>query len=352
MIKDDRPRNTLTQLSNHLEKLKQQMGLVLPKHMTPDRMARLALTAFNSDSKLNECSFQSVAAAVMIASQMGLEIGVGGQGWLVPYGKTATFVPGWQGLIELLNRSGRGTAWTGAVYQGDYFDWGLGDSPYVKHKPSGSKDELTHVYAIGRSKGSEWPVIEVWNVSAVIKHRDRYNKVGQKHYSFKDENNFEMYARKVALLQVLKYLPKSIELQAAIDASHAADVGDGYTVDADFVVSVPNPPRVESEMDELASELKSRGSSQPKSSPQAESKAKPEPESDSKPPEKSAGDDSDAASQQERTIIQDYKEQIAQCESHEDCVTLGLVVKGSKRLDLDEKKYLGKLIGRRDQELI
>jgi recombination protein RecT len=44
-----------------------------------------------------------------------------------------------------------------------------------------------------------------------------------------------MYARKVALLQVLKYMPSSIELANAITVSHAAEEGKGAVIEGDFV---------------------------------------------------------------------------------------------------------------------
>ena len=93
--------------------------------------------------------------------------------------------------------------WTGAVYEGDEFDYELGTSQFIKHKPCGEDDvsKLTHVYAVGKVNGAELPVIEVWPLRKVVKHRDKHNKVGQRHYSFK---YLEMYARKVCLLQVLK----------------------------------------------------------------------------------------------------------------------------------------------------
>jgi recombinational DNA repair protein RecT len=56
----------------------------------------------------------------------------------------------------------------------------------------------------------------------VRKHRDRYNKVGDKHYSYE---NWEMYGRKVVLLQVLKYMPCSPELVAAMALNDAAEIG-------------------------------------------------------------------------------------------------------------------------------
>lgn len=116
------------------------------------------------------------------------------------------------------------------MFQGDEFDYQLGDSPFVKHKPMGECDpnKITHTYAIGRQKGSDFPVIEVWTMERIIKHRDRYNKQGTKHYSY---SNIEMYARKVVLLQVLKYLPASPELAQAIALNDAAEVGSqGLTV--------------------------------------------------------------------------------------------------------------------------
>ena len=211
-----------------LLKFRAELARALPKHLDADRIARIALTSFRHNHKLAQCDPRSVFAAVIMASQLGLEIGVGGQAYLVPYKDKSgryecQFVPGWQGLLELMQRTGRADAWTGAVYDGDEFDFCLGDMPYLKHKPSGMLGrELTAVYAVGRKTNSQWPIIEVWPVDKLREHRDRYNRQGEKHYSFE---NFELYGRKVALLQVLKYLPKSVELQTAIQLQHAADSG-------------------------------------------------------------------------------------------------------------------------------
>lgn len=192
-------------------------------------MVRLAVTCVMQSQALQKCSMSSVYRTLLLSSQTGLEIGVGGQAYMVPYAGEATFVPGWQGLVDLVSRSGRATVWTGAVFVGDEFEWQLGDSPFVRHRPGGENDEskLTHVYAIGRVNGSQYPVIEVWTIARILKHRDAFNKVGKRHYSFV---NLEMYARKVALLQVLKYMPKSIEMQRAVDAEHAAMTGNQSAV--------------------------------------------------------------------------------------------------------------------------
>lgn len=220
--------------SKFLDTFKPQMALALPKHLTADRMARLALTAFSTTPTLQECDPKSIAGAMMSASTMGLEIGVDGQCFLIAYKGKCTCVPGWKGLVDLVSRSGRATVWTGAVFQGDEFDYALGDSPFIRHRPGEENDPdlMTHVYAVGRVNNSQHPVIEVWTVGKIKKHRDKYNKQGSKHYSFRD---WEMYARKIPLLQVLKYMPKSIELSNAIALSNAADEGKHAVIDGNFV---------------------------------------------------------------------------------------------------------------------
>lgn len=207
-----------------LNAYKAEIARALPKHLDGERMARIALTCFRQTPALGKCDPKSVFAAVIMASQLGLEPGIGGQAYLIPYGRECQFVPGWQGLTDLVSRAGRASVWTGAVFEGDEFDYALGDSPYVTHRPAGDEDEsrLTHVYAIGRIENAKWPVIEVWPIDKVIRHRDRYNKVGGRHYSFK---HLEMYGRKIALLQVIKYMPKSVELQTAVALEHAAEKG-------------------------------------------------------------------------------------------------------------------------------
>lgn len=212
-------------LSRFLETGKGAIAAALPKHLNPDRMLRLALTAFSTQPALRKCTGQSILASIVVASQLGLEPGVAGQGYLIPYKDTCTFVPGWQGMVGLLNNTGRATAWTGAVFEGDVFDFQLGSEPKLTHKPGenyGDFEKLTHVYAVGKVNGAEMPIIECWPISRVWKHRDKNNKVGNAHYSYKHP---EMYARKVVLLQVLKYLPRSIELNNAIVSADSAEMG-------------------------------------------------------------------------------------------------------------------------------
>lgn len=207
-----------------LQQFQGEIERALPKHLSGDRMTRIALTAFRRSPKLAQCDPRSVFAAVIQASQLGLEPDTLGRAYLIPYGKECQFIPGWKGLVDLCNRTEKATVWTGAVFVGDEFDYALGSAPFATHKPKGESrpDKLLHVYACGKVKGADQAVIEVWPIDRVWRHRDKYNKVGKGHYSFKNE---EMYARKVVLLQVLKYMPASTELATAISLNDAAEMG-------------------------------------------------------------------------------------------------------------------------------
>jgi len=250
---------------SELQKFKVQMEAALPRHMTPDRMARIALTQLRINKKLFNCTAESFYASLMAASQLGLEPGVQGQCYLIPYGSTCTLVPGWRGYMDLVGRTERAAAWTDAVYDGDEFDYEKGDKPFIHHKPgkwAGKEAALIFTYAVGRIKGAEWPVIEVWDIDKVWAHRNKQNKVGDKHYSYAHP---EMYARKIPLLQVIKYLPSSIELANASALDITASEGrQNLTIDmalkgdlesgGDASEFDPNDPN-EQELEELFDKL-------------------------------------------------------------------------------------------------
>jgi recombination protein RecT len=235
MTEAKQPSN-ITVFSNFMDKVKPQLALALPKHMTADRMARLAMTAFSSSPQLQNCDQKSIAAAIMTAGQLGLEPGVNGAGYLIPYGRTCTFVPGWKGLVDLVSRSGRGTVYTGVIFNDQRYEFRDGakrDLIILNESDLDAPEDITHAYAIGWVKDASMPIIELWTVGKIRKHRDKYNKVGQKHYSYRD---WEMYCRKVPLLQVLKYMPCSVEMSNAISISHASESGRGAIIENGIVI--------------------------------------------------------------------------------------------------------------------
>lgn len=219
--------------SELLEKWKPEIARALPSHLSAERMCRIALTSYRRTPGLARCEPVSVFAAVIQAAQLGLEPDLLGRAYLIPYKRTkkvngqwteyyeCQFVPGWKGLVELLNRDGRASVRTGAVYDGDVFEFELGTGQRLRHVPCGedSAAKMVAVYAIGQVRGNDVPYIEVWPTKKIWSHRNQFNKVGDSHYSYV---HAEMYARKVVLLQVLKYLPLSAELSQAVALEYAA----------------------------------------------------------------------------------------------------------------------------------
>lgn len=225
-----------------LDKKKELLGAGIPGHMTVEREIRTATVMLMQPQAkdLRAASAQSFYTAVSVAINSGIGLG-NGKGYLVAYKGNVSYVPGWKGLIDLVNRTGRASAWTGVVHKGDVFDYALGDSPFLTHKPGDNEEhaDITHYYAIGRVKGAEYPHIVVWSVNKVIKHLNTYNKVGGGHYALKNDDNMDAYGRKVVLLQVIKYLPTSVELENAITAENANASGRATkvenTIDGNFV---------------------------------------------------------------------------------------------------------------------
>lgn len=239
--------------TDYLDKRKELLGAGIPGHMVIEREIRTAAVMLMQSKDLQAASPESFYNAVSIAVNSGIGLG-SGKGYLVAYKGNVSYVPGWKGMVDLVSRTGRASVWTGVVHKGDHFEYALGDSPFLTHRPGESEEhkDITHYYAVGRVKGSDWPVVEVWSAAKVIRHLNKYNKVGGRHYALKDDNNMEMYGRKVVLLQALKYLPQSQDLENAINAEIAHETGKNATIDGNFVfVSDPDdlPPAAGSEAD-------------------------------------------------------------------------------------------------------
>jgi len=226
-----------------LNKRKEALGAGKSTEIVVEREIRAASIMIMNSKDLQEADPNTIYTALSIAVNSGIGL-CNGHGYLVAYNGKCSFVPGWKGLVDLVSRSGRANVWTGVVYEGDKFDYELGANPFLRHKPEGDSDDwkdATHVYAVGRVKGSDYPIIVVWTVKKVIKHLNKFNKVGTRHYALKGDNNMEMYARKVVLLQAIKYLPSSQDLATAVNAEVAAETNREIIIDGDMSY-VPDAP--------------------------------------------------------------------------------------------------------------
>jgi recombination protein RecT len=169
-----------------MEANKDTMFAALATHITPERFMRVAMNCIRSTPKLLDCTPASLFGAITEAATLGLEPnGILGHAYLIPYGKECVLVPGYKGLIDLARRSGTiSTLTMEVVHKGDEFEYGLGDTPYVKHHPNDDDPDrdtkpVTHVYAIVvlMNGGIQR---KVWSTPKIDAHKQRYSKAWKK----------------------------------------------------------------------------------------------------------------------------------------------------------------------------
>lgn len=223
LVKSDKCMSTVREMLGQNQKA---LAAALPKHLTPERMARVALNSLRRTPALWDCEPASIVKAILEAAQLGLEVdGVLGHAYLVPYKSECQLLPGYRGRIELCRRSGQmSTIYAEVVHEGDDFDFGLGDEPFIRHKPNlldpaRENKPVTYVYAIGklRDGGIQRAVMSFAQIEA---HRKRFSQAGGKgsFSPWSDSINWRWMAKKTVLIQLCKLLPVSVEAQRLFQA--------------------------------------------------------------------------------------------------------------------------------------
>lgn len=229
-----------------METYKSEIQRALPKHMTADRMARIALTEFRKTPALMKCDPATLFGAVIQCSQLGLEPGgTMGHAYLIPFenkkrGTTdVQFIIGYRGMLDLARRSGQIVSISAReVCQNDKFQYRYGIDETIEHIPAeGTRGELTHVYAVAKLKdgGFQFEVLtrtqieEIRNGSQGYKTAMRFSRTDTPWIS-----HFSEMAKKTAIRRLFKYLPVSIEIQRAVGLDEAGE--EGFSQDNGFVI--------------------------------------------------------------------------------------------------------------------
>ena len=119
-----------------LESHRGEIEKALPKHLPVDRIMRIALTAFRKVPALADCDPISVLAAVIQASQLGLEVQQNGEAYLVTFDRECQLIPGYKGLMKLARNSGLvRDIFAHEVRVKDHFDCDFGVDRRLTHKP-------------------------------------------------------------------------------------------------------------------------------------------------------------------------------------------------------------------------
>jgi recombination protein RecT len=225
----------LQTLRGLFDQSKSSLASVMPKHLTPDRLLKITLSAASRTPALLDCTPQSILLAVMQCAQLGLEPNTPlGLAYILPYEnrkngkKEAQFLPGYRGLIKLAQQSGEiSDLRSRVVYQGDHFHVEYGLHEKLEHIPSMSGEnrenrEIVAVYAVATIKGSSTPHMEVMTMNEVvaIKNRSRSGNNGPW------VTDLAEMARKTVIRRICKSLPLSVEMVTALAAQATAEAGD------------------------------------------------------------------------------------------------------------------------------
>lgn len=206
--------------------------------LTPEAVARAAWSQVYKNPELGRCDRNSLMRAIIEAASLGLSFSLG-RAYLVPFNNKikdkasgretwrleAQFMPGYQGLVDLVRRSSSvKTVAAAAVYEGDKFSYstGLTDDTF-EHISLTDPDpaKLTHTYCIIRflDGGYQFVVLTRKQIDSV-RARSKAKNFGPW------VTDYDAMAIKTAVKRCTKLCPASIELARAIEHDNSIEMGE------------------------------------------------------------------------------------------------------------------------------
>ena len=214
------------------DSVKNQIALVLPKHLTADRMARVALTAAMRNPLLLECTPESLLSCLMQCSQFGLEPD-GRMAHLIPFKNrqantvVCTLIIDWKGMAALALRSGMIAKLNAdLICDKDEFAFDMGDILHHRINFREPRGEPYAAYAMAVTKTGE-KFVQVLTKDEIEAIRDnsqgwRAFKAGYAKSSPWQDAPGEMW-KKTAFRRLAKWLPLSSEFRDALEVDDKSD---------------------------------------------------------------------------------------------------------------------------------
>lgn len=227
-------------LNELFDEMKPAIAQAIPKHLTPDRLLRIATTSIRTNPKLKACTAESLLGAVMQCAQIGLEPSILGHAYLIPYKNKGVdecqFQIGYKGLIELARRTGQiSSIIAHSVNEKDVFEYEYGINDKLRHVPAdGERGPIVRYYAVAKFKDGGYAFV-VMSKRDIEIHRDKFSKT--KTYG-PWVDHFDEMAKKTVLKALMKYMPISVEFQKAVDQDETTKRFDSTTEDMTDVIDV------------------------------------------------------------------------------------------------------------------
>jgi recombination protein RecT len=219
-----------------LERSKNEIAKALPKSITPERVARIALTTLRKNPGLLECDPNSFLGAVMQASQLGFELDDNlGLAYLVPFYnkkrgiKEAQLVIGYRGLIELARRSGKlKNINARVVYENEPFTIEYGLMENLKHiplPPTKRGNSIKGVYAVATMNDNSTVFDFLWAEELEEIKKAAIAKSEKFSFSSPWTTHTEEMMKKTTIRKLMKYLSLSPEIVKATVIDEYGEAG-------------------------------------------------------------------------------------------------------------------------------
>lgn len=245
---------SLAVIDKELSARKTIFAELLPPSVTADKLMRTVMMSVERNPRLAECSVQSIVNAATTAAVLGLECdGVTGQGYIVPYGSVATFVVGYKGLNTIAARAGY-TITGSVVREGDAFEYELGSSPYVRHRPGGARGaRIISAWACATSNDRP-PIIRIMSVEEIEDVRAKSQGARKKDSPWNDVAvGYIAMCEKTVKRRLARDMPMSL-LQSAAALDSAQDRGAAAHLDASAQLHEAEGPQAKGTIIDVAPE--------------------------------------------------------------------------------------------------
>lgn len=182
--------------------------------ITPERFTRIVLTEIRKNPKLAQCEPQSLLGSMMVAAQLGVEVGGHlGQAYLVPYKRECTLILGYKGILALARRSGTIVSIVArAVHERDEFTYEYGLNETLVHRPAlGERGPAIAYYGVAKfTDGGH--LIHVMSKSDIDARRKRSKASGDGPWV----TDYDAMACKTVIRAMAPFLPLTTEVQRGI----------------------------------------------------------------------------------------------------------------------------------------
>ena len=209
--------------------------LLEEQEINPQQFMHMAVNQIKRNNKLLEIfktNPASIFSSILTCAEFGLSpTSQMGEAWLIPYGKECQFQIGYQGLTKILYKNPDVQNITAeCVFENDEFDYSLGLTPTLEHKPSTQdRGNLIAVYCVVRFANQQ-PIFKVMTIQE-LKTIQNLSKAGNRSVWFSKTDPQYWMLKKTVFKQLCKLLPKHLNMSKVISYDNIVEGGGAMRLD-------------------------------------------------------------------------------------------------------------------------